>query len=157
MPKPLCHSDNSPCPLAHALDVVGDRWTLLIVRDLMLRNLHEYKDFLNSFEGISTNILADRLRRLMQTGLISTVAHPQHRTRKLYYLTPAGKGLIRVMVEMVKWSAEHVGTAQIPEHLSARLAQAPDAFIREVLDELDRWETQHLHTETGCVTVPPLA
>jgi len=144
LPKPLCHTDTSPCPLAHALDIIGDHWTLLIIRDLMLRNRHEYKELLGSFEGISTNVLADRLRRLVEAGLIRSVAHPRSKSRKLYYLTPAGKGLIHVMVEIVKWSGAHLGTAQIPEGLASRLEQDPDGLVRGVLNELDRWEQQYL-------------
>jgi DNA-binding HxlR family transcriptional regulator len=144
LPKLLCHSDSSPCPLAHALDLIGDRWTLLIVRDLMLRNLHEYKDLLNSFEGISTNILADRLRRLVQAGLVKSVAHPESKTRKLYYLTQAGKSLIHVMIEIVKWSGEYVGTARVPAEIAGKLQQNRDEFVRIVLDKLDRWEAEHL-------------
>jgi DNA-binding HxlR family transcriptional regulator len=144
LPKLLCHSDSSPCPLAHALDLIGDRWTLLIVRDLMFRNLHEYKDLLNSFEGISTNILADRLRRLVQAGLIKSVAHPESKTRKLYYLTPSGKSLIHVMIEIVKWSDEHVGTAKIPPDVAGQLEGNRDEFVRKVLEKLERWEAEHL-------------
>lgn len=144
MPKLLCHSDTSPCPLAHALDIIGDRWTLLIVRDLLLRNLHEYKELLNSFEGISTNILADRLRRLVQTGLVKSVPHPESKTRKLYYLTPSGKALVHVMLEIVKWSGEHVSSARIPPEMAMQLEKDRGEFVRKVLEKLERWEAEHL-------------
>lgn len=144
MPKLLCHSDRSPCPLAHALDIIGDRWTLLIVRDLMLRNFHEYKDILNSFEGISTNILSDRLRRLVDLGLVKSAPHPDSRTRKLYYLTPAGKALIHPMIEIVKWSCQHVGSAQLPPEIARSMEQGPGEFVRNVLAQLERWEAEHL-------------
>ncbi len=144
MPKLLCHSDSSPCPLAHALDIIGDHWTLLIVRDLMLRNLHEYKDILNSFEGISTNILADRLRRLAQAGLVKSVAHPENKTRKLYYLTPSGKALIHSMVEIVKWSNEFLGSARMPPEIAEQLQKNQGEFTRKTLEKLERWEAENL-------------
>jgi DNA-binding HxlR family transcriptional regulator len=144
LPKLLCHSDTSPCPLAHALDIICDRWTLLIVRDLMLRNLHEYKDILKSFEGISTNILADRLKRLVLAGLLKSIPHPESKTRKLYYLTPAGKALINTMIEMVKWSGEHVASARIPPEMAEQLEQDREGFVRNVLERLERWELEHL-------------
>jgi DNA-binding HxlR family transcriptional regulator len=85
--------------LTHALDVVGDRWTLLIVRDLMPRNLHEYQDILNSPQGHLTNILADRLRRLTAAGLLRCIPHPRSGTCKLYDLTAFGKELIHSLLE----------------------------------------------------------
>lgn len=144
MPKLLCHSETSPCPLAHALDIIGDRWTLLIVRDLMLRNLHEYKDILNSYEGISTNILADRLQRLMQVGLLKSIPHPENKTRKLYYLTASGKALIRTMMEIVKWSGEHVASAQIPAQMKEQLERDSEGFARTVLARLEQWESENV-------------
>lgn len=144
MPKLLCHSDSSPCPLSHALDIVGDRWTLLIVRDLMLRNLHEYKDILNSFEGISTNILADRLRRLTDSGLVRSVPHPLSGNRKLYYLTEAGKALIHTLVEISLWSTRHLGSARLPPDVAERLEADREGFIHGVLQQLERWEAEHL-------------
>lgn len=143
MPKLLCHSDSSPCPLAHALDILGDRWTLLIVRDLMLRNLHEYTDILRSFEGISTNILADRLRRLSEAGLVRTLPHPKRGARKLYCLTESGKGLVHVLVEMSLWSTHHLGSARLPTDVAERLETDRDGFIQGVLAQLERWEAEH--------------
>ncbi|NJD08165.1 MAG: helix-turn-helix transcriptional regulator [Methylococcaceae bacterium] len=144
MPKLLCHRDSSPCPLAHALDIVGDRWTLLIVRDLMLRNLHEYKDILNSFEGISTNILADRLRRLTEAGLVRCVPHPRSGTRKLYYLSASGKDLIHSLLEITLWSSRQLGSARLPPELAQRLEADREGFIHGVLEQLDRWEAENL-------------
>src|SRR3989338_3925487 len=97
----------SVCPLANALDVVGDRWTLLVIRDLMFMNKHEYHEFANGPEGIATNILSDRLKRLLSTGLIDSRAHPKHRQKKLYYLTSKGKDILPLMVEMIIWGGTY--------------------------------------------------
>jgi len=77
----------SICPLANILDIIGDRWTLLVIRDLLFLEKHEFHEFLNAGEGISTNILAARLKRLMASDIAHMRPHPTNKRRKLYYLT----------------------------------------------------------------------
>jgi DNA-binding HxlR family transcriptional regulator len=102
----------SPCPVAGALDLVGDRWTLLILRDLLLGK-SRYGQFLASPEGISTNLLADRLQRLEQAGLITSVPYSQHPVRVDYHLTPAGRALHPVVHALASWGLGHLpGTRQ---------------------------------------------
>lgn len=144
MDKKPCHSDCSPCPVAHALDIIGDRWTLLIIRDLMFRNIHEYKDILGSFEGISTNILSDRLKRLTQARLIDSIGHPESKTRKLYYLTPEGKNLIYVMMEIAKWAKSNLSTVSLPSELEKQMDNDPEGMIKTALLSLEKWERQFL-------------
>lgn len=81
------HADLSQCPLACALDIIGDHWTLLIIRNLMLFGCHEYKDMLAMPEAISANILSNRLKKLAEAGIIADAPHPDSKRRKLYYLT----------------------------------------------------------------------
>jgi DNA-binding HxlR family transcriptional regulator len=97
----------SPCPVAGALDLVGDRWTLLILRDL-LRGMSRYGQFLASPEGISTNLLADRLQRLEQAGLVTAVPYSQHPVRVDYRLTPAGRALRPVVDALAAWGLAHL-------------------------------------------------
>ena len=97
----------SPCPVAGALDLVGDRWTLLILRDL-LRGKSRYGQFLASPEGISTNLLADRLQRLEQAGLVTAVPYSQHPVRVDYCLTPAGRALSPVVDALAAWGLAHL-------------------------------------------------
>ena len=92
----------SLCPVAGFLDVLGDRWTMLVVRDLLL-GASKHKDFLASLEGIPTNILADRLKRLEGEGLVDKTAYQDKPVRYTYALTPKGKDLAPLMQEMVKW------------------------------------------------------
>ena len=102
------------CAVAKALDVVGDRWTLLVIRDL-LYGQKRYSDFLASAERIPTNILADRLRRLERHGLITGVPYSEHPPRVEYSLTPAGWRLGRVVEALADWGAEQFpGTARRP-------------------------------------------
>jgi DNA-binding HxlR family transcriptional regulator len=96
----------SNCPVACSLDIVGDRWTLLLVRDL-LRGKARYSDFLASPERIPTNILADRLKRLEQDGLITSVPYSDHPRRMDYRLTPEGRALGRAVSALANWGLSH--------------------------------------------------
>src|SRR5271163_1673160 len=97
----------SGCPLNASIEILGDRWSLLIVRDMMLRNFHSYKQFLESHERIATNILADRLRDLEKHGIITTQRDPADGRKVIYRLSAKGIDLAPVMAEMVLWSASH--------------------------------------------------
>src|SRR6267143_7285512 len=100
----------SGCPLNASVEILGDRWSLLIIRDMMLRGFRTYKEFLESFEGIATNILADRLRKLQTYGIITTERDPSDGRRLFYLLTEKGIDLAPVLTEMVLWAARHEET-----------------------------------------------
>ena len=97
----------SGCPLNASVEILGDRWSLLIVRDMMLRGFRSYKQFLGSYERIATNILADRLRRLEEHGIITSQTDPSDRRKLIYLMTKKGIDLAPVLTEMVLWSAGH--------------------------------------------------
>ena len=90
--------------------MLGDRWSLLILRDMMLRGFQSYKQFLTSYEGIATNILADRLKKLIAYGVITTKKDPSDARKRIYLLTPKGLDLAPVLTEMVLWAAKHEET-----------------------------------------------
>jgi DNA-binding HxlR family transcriptional regulator len=90
--------------------MLGDRWSLLIVRDMMLRGFRSYKEFLECYEGIATNILADRLRKLKAHGIIVAEPDPRDARKVTYLLTAKGIGLAPVLTEMVLWAAAHEDT-----------------------------------------------
>src|ERR1700735_2942661 len=90
--------------------MLGDRWSLLIIRDMMLAGAHTYKQFLDCYEGIATNILADRLRKLVAYGIITTEKDPSDGRKLIYLLTPKGIDLAPVLTEMVLWAAAHEDT-----------------------------------------------
>lgn len=92
------------CPISCWLDLFGDRWTLLIIRDMLIFEKKTYKDFLESDEKISTNILADRLKKLVEQGVATKSVHPDNRLVFVYELTERGKSLEPVIMEIVKWS-----------------------------------------------------
>jgi DNA-binding HxlR family transcriptional regulator len=98
----------SRCPVACTLDLLGDRWTLLVVRDLM-RGKRRFAELVASPEGIPTNILANRLKRLVFAGVVSSRRYSLHPLRVEYELTPKGKDLRPVMRAMVEWGVTHAG------------------------------------------------
>jgi DNA-binding HxlR family transcriptional regulator len=95
------------CPISYALDVFGDKWSLLIVRDLMFKGKRHYREFAESEEGISTNILADRLAKLEVEGLITRGLDPENARQRVYELTERGVELAPLLIEMILWSAAH--------------------------------------------------
>ncbi len=97
----------SDCPISTALDIFGDKWSLLIIRDMMFKGKNTYGDFLNGGEGIATNTLADRLVMLVYAGIISKQKHPESKAKVLYKLTPQGIDLIPVLVEIIAWSEKY--------------------------------------------------
>jgi DNA-binding HxlR family transcriptional regulator len=105
----------SKCPIATTLDVVGDKWTLLLVRDIGLFDKHRNKDFQDAAEKIPSNILASRLKQLVKDGLVEKRLYQEHPPRYEYHLTESGKGLLPVVKEMAKWADRFVDEVAIPE------------------------------------------
>jgi DNA-binding HxlR family transcriptional regulator len=110
--------------------MLGDRWSLLIIRDMMLRGARTYKTFLECYEGIATNILADRLRKLGAYGIITTEADPSDGRKVIYLLTQKGLDLAPVLTEMVLWAAAHEETGNQP--LVRQMKSDKAKFIAEV-------------------------
>jgi DNA-binding HxlR family transcriptional regulator len=108
-PKPIS-APRSDCPIACALDLIGDRWTLLIVRDLF-KGKHRFSEFLASDEGIKTNILTDRLKRLERAGLVKRSRYEDRPPRFEYHLTPSGRSLSPVLKSMFAWGRRYGGRA----------------------------------------------
>ena len=97
----------SDCPINFAMEIFGDRWTFLIVRDLMFKGKHYYGEFLLSEEGIATNTLADRLSLLESNGIVRKSNDPSHKQKIMYRLTKKGIDLVPVLVEFIIWSAKY--------------------------------------------------
>src|SRR5579885_960096 len=125
----------SGCPLNASVEMLGDRWSLLIIRDMMLQGYRSYKQFLQSPEGIATNILADRLRQLEKHGIIRTEPEPSDGRKVQYLLTRKGMDLAPVMTEMVLWAAAHEKTGN--QALVQRMRKDKESFLAEVRQ---RWE-----------------
>jgi DNA-binding HxlR family transcriptional regulator len=105
----------SACAVANSLDIVGDKWSLLVVRDL-LYGKRTYGELVNSPERIPTNILADRLKRLEGAGIIASAPYQEHPLRYAYTLTPKGSALGDVLLAFVRWGKQHIpGTVTLSE------------------------------------------
>src|SRR5258705_10015629 len=97
----------SDCPVNFALELFGDRWTFLIIRDMMFKGKQYYGEFLQSEEKIATNILANRLSLLELSGIIIKKGDPEHRSKFIYRLSQKGIDLLPVLTEIILWSAKH--------------------------------------------------
>jgi DNA-binding HxlR family transcriptional regulator len=119
-----------------SLERFGDRWSLLIIRDLMVRGYKTFGDFLGSGEGIASNILADRLRKLTESGIVTAEAEEKDARKVNYRLTAKGIDLAPVILELLLWSARHEETGA-PCALIAQMA----SNRQQVLDEARRrWQ-----------------
>jgi DNA-binding HxlR family transcriptional regulator len=91
------------CPVAATIEVIGDRWTILVLRDLVIGRSGKFGDLLASLEGISTNLLSNRLKRLQDHGIIEAVLYSEHPPRAEYRLTPKGRDLAPVVRQLAEW------------------------------------------------------
>ena len=119
----------SDCPVHFALEVFGDPWTLLIIRDLMFKDRRTYSEFLRAEEGIATNVLADRLTRLEQDGIIAKDESPGGGG---YRLTPKGIDLLPIMMEIIGWSAKHDPRTAADREFVRRLRADRHSFTKEL-------------------------
>jgi len=131
----------SDCPINFALELFGDRWTFLIVRDLMFKGKHYYKEFLEAEEGIATNILADKLSALEEAGIISKTVDPTHRSKQIYKLTKKGIDLVPLLVEVIMWSAKYDKNSAVDMKFVKSVKRDKVGLISEIssrlVDELD--------------------
>ncbi|MGE0556094.1 MAG: winged helix-turn-helix transcriptional regulator [Gemmatimonadales bacterium] len=119
MPSPEA-SWRSRCPINVSLEIFGDRWSLLVVRDLLFGGPRSFSQLLDAQEGIATNVLTDRLQRLEAHGIVERHPDPKDGRRGRYLLTPKGLDLAPILIEMVSWGARYEDTA------------APPAILREI-------------------------
>lgn len=127
----------SNCPVSYALDFFGDKWTLLIIRDLALEGKRFYKEFQSGKEGIATNILSDRLKKLENNGIIRSAVYEKKKTQKEYFLTQKGKDLIPVLLEMMVWSYEYNNELNLEASFVQKIKTNRDEVIKYFLAQLD--------------------
>jgi DNA-binding HxlR family transcriptional regulator len=128
----------SDCPISCSLDIWGDKWSLLIVRDLMFAKERTYGDFLKSEEGIATNILASRLLALEENKIIEKLDHPDSKAKVLYRLTRKGIDLLPIMIEINLWAEKYF--TFIPADRKAMLKEVKKdkvGFIKEMSKRLE--------------------
>jgi DNA-binding HxlR family transcriptional regulator len=127
----------SGCPINLTLEVIGDRWSLLIIRDIIFGNRRHFRELLTrSEEGISSNILADRLKTLVQQGILTRTDDPTHKQKAIYSLTEKAIELVPVIAQMAYWGRRHL---PVTEELSIRaqvMEEGGDKLIADMMDEL---------------------
>jgi len=124
----------SDCPISTALDIFGDKWSLLIIRDMIFKGKHSYGDFLGAEEKIATNILADRLMLLECAGIISKHKHPDSKVKILYKLTAKGVDLIPMLVEMIEWSEKHHVVHPVAQEFAKQLRIDKQGVVRALYE-----------------------
>ena len=120
----------SGCPVSISLEILGDRWSLLIIRDLMVRGFRTFREFQQSGEGIATNILANRLRKLETSGIIGSAKGVKDKRKVNYRLTEKGVDLAPVLLELLIWGARHEQTGT-PCALIEAMAKHREAILAE--------------------------
>jgi DNA-binding HxlR family transcriptional regulator len=133
--KTTCKEDvRSHCSVNYGLEIFGDKWSLLIVRDIVFAGKKTYGEFLKSEEGVATNILASRLAFLEEQGILSKAPSPADGRKDLYTLTEKGLDLIPILLDIVVWSAKHdpKSNARRRKEFIARLNQSAQKVSEEV-------------------------
>src|ERR1700688_4302617 len=128
----------SECPLNASVEMLGDRWSLLIIRDMMLRGFRNYKEFMECYEGIATNILADRLSKLVANGIITAEQDPDDGRKLNYVLTAKGIDLAPVLTEMVLWAGKNENTGN-----KRRIEQIGKDKNKVIADVRERWAKRY--------------
>ena len=133
--KPKKRSD---CPVSSSLDIWGDKWSLLIIRDLMFAKECTYGDLLKSPEGIATNILASRLLALEENKLIKKLDHPESKAKVLYRLTKKGIDLLPVMIEINLWAEKYFTIPADRKAMLKVVKKDKEGFITSSIKELEK-------------------
>nr|WP_294858574.1 helix-turn-helix domain-containing protein [uncultured Fluviicola sp.] len=127
----------SDCPVSSSLDIWGDKWSLLIIRDLIFAKQCTYGDFLKSEEKIATNILAARLQAMEENGLITKLSHPESKAKVLYQLTGKGIDLLPLLIEINLWAEKYTVLPDAQKELLKEVKKNKEGFIENAIKELN--------------------
>jgi len=130
-------SRQTGCPVAYGTDTFGDRWTLLVIRDMLLHGKKTYGDFLDAGEQIATNILAARLKHLEAEGIVQKSRDPNNRRSYIYTLTDKGYDLAPVILEIIKWSGKFIPLNDTRQELLKRIETDRDGLLSEIQAKRD--------------------
>jgi DNA-binding HxlR family transcriptional regulator len=128
----------STCPISFALEIFGDRWTLLVLRDLLLRSRSRYRELLASEEGIATNLLADRLKRLEQKGLIRKEQDRQDARQYVYKPTPLAVSVVPMLIEITVWGARNSKGTTVDRDFLRRFEKDREQLIADLQAQVRR-------------------
>ncbi|WP_330959280.1 winged helix-turn-helix transcriptional regulator [Photobacterium sp. 53610] len=127
----------SNCPISNVLDIVGDKWSLLILRDLIFFGKHSYSELQHSEERMATNILSSRLERLEKDGLITKQTDVNDKRKKRYALTQAGKDMLPILLEMIIWSSKYDPNTNAPTQVIERAQNERENLINDLLARIE--------------------
>ncbi|WP_370278700.1 winged helix-turn-helix transcriptional regulator [Pontibacterium sp.] len=125
------------CPIRFGMSQFGDKWSFLIIRDLMFKGRRYYNEFLEAGEGISTNILASRLADLEHNGIISKRQDTEKRSKNIYRLTEKGIELMPMMLAMIDWAEKYDDQTEVPAEFINKLRDSPEKLRQELLNQLE--------------------
>ncbi len=126
----------SGCTISYALDYLGDKWTLLVLRDLLFQNKRRFSDFLASAEGIASNILTQRLKRLEAAGMVTRRADPDNGRSVLYEPTRKAADLIPALLELSRWSGKYDPQSLMTPKLARRIAEDREGLVAEIRGQI---------------------
>ncbi len=126
----------SGCPVRFGMSQFGDKWSFLIIRDLMFKGRNYYHEFMEAGEGISTNVLATRLADLENNGIVSKSKDPAKGSRFIYSLTQKGIELMPMMLAMMDWSEKYDAETEVPREFIQKLRNDPDKLQEELIHNL---------------------
>jgi len=124
------------CPIRYSGGLIGDKWCLLLIRDLLFKGRRYYSDFLDDDEAIASNILADRLSRLVSAGIVEKTRDVNNGKKFVYTLTAKGKDLLPVMMEMFKWAHKHDENTFVSKDYIEDMHKAPKQYSRKILKDI---------------------
>lgn len=134
----------SGCPINLTLEVLGDRWSLLVIRDIIFGGKRHFRELLTgSMEGIASNILADRLRTLVARGILTRADDPSHKQKAIYSLTEQGIQLVPVLAQMGAWGRRHLPVTEALSIRARLLEEGGPAMWDDFMDELRREHLGH--------------
>ena len=128
----------SDCPISSALDIVGDKWSLLIIRDIVLSGKNTYNEFLNADEKIATNVLADRLSMLEEVGILLKEEHSESKAKYFYRLTKQGIDLLPVLVEIILWSDKYLSISPQAKQFAKSLRKNKSEIVKKISSGLKK-------------------
>ena len=129
---------STQCPIVFSLDIFGDKWSLVILRDVLLRDKTHFREFLASEEKIASNILSDRLDMLVREGMLTKTVDPHNKSAAIYLPTPKALQLLPMLFELMRWGIEFNSDIDTSGPVMSRLLRDPDGLKKQVMDKFTR-------------------
>ncbi|PCJ53490.1 MAG: transcriptional regulator [Planctomycetota bacterium] len=133
---PLQHR-RSDCPISYCLDLVGDRWTMLVIRDMVMFGSKRFSEFQSSGEGIATNVLSDRLQCLAEGGILECSVDRDDGRKRIYRLTEKGIDLVPILIDLAQWGGRHDPNTAVPIEFRKRIENDREGVIAELRAQLE--------------------